>query len=235
MYQIKTRVRYSEIEANKKVGISQVVNYFQDCSTFQSEDVGQGITELEKKNRAWFLCAWQIEVERYPVFGENIKIETWPYDHTALYAYRNFVIKDEEDHVIANANSVWFLVDTKKEKPVRIAEEDVSCYGMGTPFDMEYQDRKIHLPKEMQTFDSFYVMKAHIDTNNHVNNSQYISFAEEFLPQGFEVKKIRVDYKKASKLHDKIIPKVWYGEKQCIVQLCDKEEKTCVIVEFKED
>lgn len=233
MYQMQTRVRYSEVETNKQVGISQIVNYFQDCSTFQSEDIGQGIVQLEESNRAWFLCGWQIEVERYPMFGEMITIQTWPYDRTDLYAYRNFLIKDVEDQIIARANSIWFLVDTISGKPIRITDQDVEMYGTGEPLSMEYENRKIRLPKEMQIFDSFFVMKAHIDTNNHVNNSQYILFAQEFLPQGFEVKKMRADYKKAAKLHDEIIPKVWYGEKHCIVQLCDKENKTYVVIEFK--
>lgn len=234
MYQMKLRVRYSEVEADKQVGISQIVNYFQDCSTFHSEDTGQSLSYLEQIGKVWFLCGWQIEVERYPVFGEILTIETWPYDRNDLYAYRNFSIKDTNGQRIASANSIWFLVDTSSGKPVRITEEDVKMYGQDKQLPMKYEGRKIKTPKEMQLQEPFHVMRAHIDTNFHVNNSQYILFAREFLPKGFQVHKMRADYKKAAKLYDKVIPKVWYGEGHCIVQLCDVEDKVYVTVEFKE-
>ena len=233
MYQMKIRVRYSEIDAKKKVDMAQIVKYFQDCSTFHSEDVGCGIFQLEELKKVWFLCAWQIEVERYPVFGETLTIETWPYDRNDLYAYRNFVMIDENGHQIAKANSIWFLVDTKTEKPVRITEEDVQMYGIGKPLPMEYKGRKIKVPKEMKECDTFPILRAHIDTNNHVNNSQYVMFAQEYLPKGFVIERMRADYKKAAKLHDEIFPKVWVEEGSCIVELCDQNQKPYVVVEFQ--
>lgn len=232
MYEMKIRVRYSEIDTEKKVDISQIVKYFQDCSTFQSEDVGYGIEVLEQIGRVWFLCAWQIQVERYPVFGETLTIRTWPHDRNDLYAYRNFVMIDESGKEIAKANSIWFLVDTKTEKPVRITDEDVLMYGIGQPLEMEYKARKIKIPKDMKVCDPFPILRSHIDTNGHVNNSQYIIFAQEYLPKGFVVHSMRADYKKAAKLHDQIFPQVCKIEDQYVVQFCDENKKPYVAIEF---
>ena len=49
MYSFDGRVRYSEIDQNGRLDVSALVNYFQDCGTFQSEDAGVGIEYCKEK------------------------------------------------------------------------------------------------------------------------------------------------------------------------------------------
>ena len=79
MYSFNARIRYSEVGGDRKLSVPGIVNYLQDCSTFQSEDLKMGIDYLEKNRRAWWLSSWQIVVERYPQLGEEIVVSTWPY------------------------------------------------------------------------------------------------------------------------------------------------------------
>ena len=48
MYSIKERVRYSETDKSGHLTLTGIVNYFQDCSTFQSEDLGVGMEFLKE-------------------------------------------------------------------------------------------------------------------------------------------------------------------------------------------
>ncbi len=58
MYAFDSRVRYSEIDHQGTMTLPALINYFQDCSTFQSEDIGVGLEVLrEKKGMAPFLLA----------------------------------------------------------------------------------------------------------------------------------------------------------------------------------
>ena len=50
---IDGRVRFSEIDHTRKITVPSIINYFQDCSTFQSEDIGVGLDVLSKKKKAW--------------------------------------------------------------------------------------------------------------------------------------------------------------------------------------
>ena len=43
MYSFKSRVRYSEVGEDKKLSLNGIINYFQDCSTFQSEMLNNGV------------------------------------------------------------------------------------------------------------------------------------------------------------------------------------------------
>ena len=47
MYTFESRVRFSEVDATEKLTLPAVVNYFQDCTTFQSEELGRGIEALK--------------------------------------------------------------------------------------------------------------------------------------------------------------------------------------------
>ena len=48
---IDGRVRFSEIDHTRKITVPSIINYFQDCSTFQSEDIGVGLDVLSKKKK----------------------------------------------------------------------------------------------------------------------------------------------------------------------------------------
>ena len=78
-YSFKGRVRYSEIGEDGCLTLPGIQNYYQDCCTFQSEEIGQGMEVLEERQRAWVLSSWQIVVNRYPGLGETIVASTAPY------------------------------------------------------------------------------------------------------------------------------------------------------------
>ena len=48
MYTFESRVRFSEADHTELLTLPGLVNYFQDCSTFQSEDIGYGVESLKK-------------------------------------------------------------------------------------------------------------------------------------------------------------------------------------------
>ena len=50
MYQYQTRIRYSELDESGHLKPEALLDYFQDCSTFQSEDLGIGIGYLKERN-----------------------------------------------------------------------------------------------------------------------------------------------------------------------------------------
>ena len=74
MYSLKGRVRYSECDENGRLSLVGMINYLQDCSTFHSEEVAEGLRGLGKEGLGWILAAWRIEIDRLPEFGENIDV-----------------------------------------------------------------------------------------------------------------------------------------------------------------
>ena len=43
MYTFNSRVRYSEVDSDARLTLDGIINYMQDCTNFQSEDLGVGL------------------------------------------------------------------------------------------------------------------------------------------------------------------------------------------------
>lgn len=210
MYTFDSRIRFSESDSRGYLPLTGLLNYFQDASTFQSEDLGRGLAYTKAHNLVWVLSAWQIVVERYPKLGEKVTIGTFPYDFKAFIGLRNFCMMDENGEYLAKANSVWSLLSTENGKPVQPSEELLSAYELEEKLDMEYAPRKIPVPGSGRVVDMVMVKKQHLDTNHHVNNGQYVAMAQQYLPENYTVNKLRVEYRKQAMLGDEITP--WVSE-----------------------
>ena len=232
-YEFEARVRYSEIGHRGTMTIPALINYFQDCSTFHSETVGLGMEHLRQEKKAWVLSYWQIVVGRCPKLCEKITVGTFATEFKGLFGNRNFYMKDEAGNVTACANSIWVFMDLEKGRPCRPAEGDIAPYGVHEPLDMHYEGRKITVPEELEDREPFPVRKYHIDTNEHVNNCQYVQMALEMLPADPDVRQVRVDYRKSAVLGDMIFPRTAKTQEGYIVELCDEKSAPYAVVELR--
>ena len=233
-YTFDSKVRFSEVDHTGRITLPGIINYFQDCSTFQSESIGLGVDYFAEHNRAWVLTYWQVVIEEYPRLAQEINIATWATEFKSMLGKRNFCMTDAEGKKLAYANSVWAYMDMKKGRPCRPAKEEVEAYRPEAPLDVEFAPRKIVLPKELEDGESFPVRRHQIDTNEHVNNCQYIQMAIDVVPECERAGQIRVEYKKSAVMGDIIYPKMAVEEQRKIVELCDAEGNPYAVVEFKE-
>ena len=235
MYKIETKVRYSECGENGKMKLFSIVNQFQDSSSEHSESLGVGMDYLKEQRKAWILNSWQIVIERYPKAHEDIVVTTWPTGFRGVFGPRNFCMKTPSGEMLAYANTLWVYMDIDKRMPTKPSEEEKSIYGTEPPLSMEYASRKIKLPEKAEVVDTIFVRKYHIDSNSHMNNSQYVQLAAEVLPDTFVAKQVRVEYKKSAVYGDKMVIKMAEEEERIVVELCDEYEVPYAIVEFMGD
>lgn len=232
-YTLEGRIRFSEVDHTRRITLPGIINYFQDCSTFHSESLGVGLSYCTKRRKVWILSAWQVEVARYPAMGEPVKVSTWATEFDGLFGLRNFCMEDEGQQMAAWANSVWVYMDMEKGRPARPDKREIELYGTLEPLPMEYAPRKIELPGGLEEGEPFPVRKYHIDTNEHVNNCQYVQMALEALKEPMDVKKLRVEYKKSAVYGDIIYPRTAYEKDRTVVELCDGAGKAYAAVEFR--
>ena len=234
MYTFDSRVRYSEVGVDGNLTIESLIDYFQDCSTFHSEDIGLGVDYLNEVHMVWMLSSWQICVNRYPHLCERIVIGTAPYEFKGFIGYRNFEMKTIEGEVLAYANSIWTLMDIQKMIPAKPNERILTGYTLEEKYPMEYAPRKIAMPDGGKAAEAYTVKQHHLDTNNHVNNGQYVRMAMECIPKDFCIKQLRVEYKSQAKLGDMVCPVVAESEncKIYTVSLNKEDGKPYSIVEM---
>lgn len=232
MYTFTSRIRYSELDEMGKLSLPGLINYFQDCSTFQSEELGVGVEFLSQRKQVWVLSYWQIEVSRFPELGEQVKVGTFATAFNGLYGHRNFVLYDENEQMLACADSIWAFIDLAKGRPVKPSKECILPYGTAKPLPMKQEGRKIARPVDGQSYPSILVERHHLDTNLHVNNGQYVQMALNLLKKEPVVKKVRVEYKKSAVLGDEVFPYKTEETGRIVVALCDKDNNIYAIVEI---
>lgn len=208
MYTFQSRIRYSEVGVDGNLTLESLLDYFQDSSTFHSEDIGLGVEYLQERHLAWVLSAWQIIVERYPHLCENVVIGTSPYDFKGFLGYRNFLMETDAGERLACANTIWTLMDMEKMIPAKPPVEMIEGYVISDRLQMDYAPRKIAIPAGGAEQEAVQVRPHHLDTNGHVNNGQYVRIAMEYIPEHFRIRQLRAEYKKQAVLHDMMIPSV---------------------------
>ena len=191
---------------------------------------------MEEHQKAWVLSFWQIVIERRPKLGEEVTVETFAIGFDGLYGTRNFVMTDAKGSKIAYAYSIWVFMDLKKGRPVRPQPQEIAGYGTEEPLPMEYAGRKIPLPKERKQGEPFPVRRHQIDTNHHVNNSQYVQMALdvwEEMGTPSKIRELRVEYKKSAVYGDMIYPSMIEEQDNTTIVLGDEKERPYAIVQVR--
>lgn len=193
-------IQFHEVDYRKRLFIKNLIYYFNDCAMQQTEDLSMDLDYLNKNKIAWVIYKWDINIKRHPMYKEKIKVRTWAYSFRKFYAYRQHDIIDEEGNVICTANSIWFLINTEKRRPKKINEQMHNAYGIEADNNTPLEIDKIEIPSKIDSFKSFNVRYSDIDTNKHVNNAKYLSWAIESIPlniiQNHTLKNINVCYEK---------------------------------------
>ena len=237
MYSFSGKLRYSECDAEGRMTFLSMINYLQDASTFQCEELGIGVEFMRPRNRAWFLAAWNIFVPELPVFGDDLVISTWPYQFKGIYGMRNFLITSPEGKPYVQADSLWFMMDYKAARPMRPAPEEVDALIRVAEPRLEGlppMERKLELPAEaaglVTAADPVTVQQHHLDTNYHVNNAQYIDIARDASEWEGKFTRVDAQYKKSAHLGDAICPLVYRTENGCITDLRDTAGESYAII-----
>ncbi|MCR5215015.1 MAG: acyl-[acyl-carrier-protein] thioesterase [Eubacterium sp.] len=252
MYSFTSRVRYSELAEDKKASLVSIINYFQDCCTFESEDGDIGLSWLAKHGTSWMLTGWQIHIIRRPRYCEHIKITTWACGFKYFVGKRSFTISTMDGQVLVYAMSDWAYVNIKKGLPEKhVPEKELEVYGLDTPIEERFEEfgltdyvkenGEMSAFKGKMTYPGFDQMQKeapititadNLDTNHHVNNGQYVALAKSVIPEEIYVKHFRAEIKKQSVLGDLIIPYIYRENNKIIVILTDENGAIKIITEF---
>ena len=183
-------------------------------------------------DRAWFLIGYDILLRRVPSLHEDLTITTEAIRMRRYYGYRRFTIIDSEGKTIADGESLWIYMNTKNMLPTKIPLELEKRY---IPSEVAYEcsiSRKVSMEGEWKEEESIEVTKYYLDTNNHVNNTFYVLWAESLLSSEEEIGRIRIDYRKAARYKDRLRVFRCEEEDRIGVRFLNQEEELLCIVAF---
>lgn len=220
MYSLNYKVTTSTCDSDGKLKLYSALQMMQDCSEMWIDSEQSVKDYFEKENMAQLLASRQVEVIRRPSFKEELTVTTSVYGMKSMFGFRNTFIYDAEGLPCYRTWSMGAFVDKGTGKLKKVDDQTISTMLLEPKLDMNYKDRRIILPKEGGTvLAPVAVQRADIDYNKHVNNANYIRMAMELLPDGFEVKGLRVEYRVPARLNDQLVPTVYQQDELFIVAL----------------
>ncbi len=227
-FKIEFEVHYHEVNPLEEATPLTMLHYLEDAAIAHSESVGYGVGRLKIEQRAWILNRWHLQIERYPVYGDKVIVETWPSNFERFYATREFLIRNKNLEIIARASSLWIYFNTATKRPIRIGTEFQDAYGYDPIRAIEDPFGQLHVviegEGEGEGGKPFWVRRSDIDTNGHVNNANYLQWMLEAVPEGTyqnnQLVSLEIIYKKETTYGSNIRSKCLIEDSALIEPVC---------------
>ena len=230
MYSLNYKVTTSTCDSEGKLKLYSALQMMQDCSEMWIDSEPQVKDYFTRENMAQLLASRQVEIVRVPDFKEELTVTTSVYGMKPMFGFRNTFIYDAEGKPCYRTWSMGAFVDKANGKLKRVDDTVAGSLLIEPQLEMNYKDRRIILPKtEGEVLEPVKVMRADIDYNKHLNNANYVRMAMELLPEDFEIKGLRVEYRVAAKLGDMLVPTIYKHDGVIIVSLSIGEDVSAII------
>lgn len=230
MYSLNYKVTTSTCDSEGKLKLYSALQMMQDCSEMWIDSEPQVKDYFARENMAQLLASRQVEIVRVPDFKEELTVTTSVYGMKPMFGFRNTFIYDAEGKPCYRTWSMGAFVDKANGKLKRVDDIVAGSLLIEPQLEMDYKDRRIILPKtEGEVLEPVKVMRADIDYNKHLNNANYVRMAMELLPEDFEIKGLRVEYRVAAKLGDMLVPTIYKHDGVIIVSLSIGEDVSAII------
>ena len=230
MYTLNYTVTSSCCDSEGKLKLYSALQMMQDCSEMWIDSEPTARKFFTDNNMTQLLATRQVEVLRVPSYKEDLTVTTSIYEVMPMYGFRNTFIRDAQGQPCYRTWSMGAFVDLSTGKLARIADDAIASLKLDPKQEMNYRGRRIILPKQGgSVLEPVRVMRADIDYNRHMNNANYVRIAMELLPEGFEVRDMRVEYRIAAKLGDLLSPTLYPIDGGYIVALAIDGEPSAII------
>lgn len=232
MYSLKYKVTTSTCDSEGRLKLYSALQMLQDCSEMWIDSEPAVKQYFTEQNMTQLLATRQVEIIRVPEYKEELTVKTTVYGMKPMYGFRNTFIYDAEGMPCYKTWSMGAFVEKSTGKLKRVDDKTIASMTLEPQLEMNYRDRRIILPKtEGEVLEPISVLRADIDYNKHMNNANYVRAAMELLPEGFEVRGLRVEYRVAAKLGDMLTPTIYKTDAGIIIAL-SLDGNVCTTMEF---
>ncbi|KAK3028087.1 hypothetical protein RJ639_039378 [Escallonia herrerae] len=213
VYRQNFSIRSYEIGADQTASIETLMNHLQETALNHVKSAGLlgdgfGSTpEMCKRNLIWVVTKMQVLVDRYPIWGDVVQVDTWVDSSGKNGMRRDWLVRDcKTGDILTRASSLWVMMNKKTRRLAKIPDEvrvEIAQYFVDSPPVVDEDGRK--LPK-LDDSKAEYIRTgltprwSDLDVNQHVNNVKYIGWILESAPppivESHELAGMTLEYRK---------------------------------------
>ncbi|MDF2157345.1 acyl-ACP thioesterase domain-containing protein [Algoriphagus sp. CAU 1675] len=202
-YHKKFQIGSFQVDPSGKLRIRSLADILQEIA-WEHADSGDFGRKLLENNQMWVLSRFEFRIQKMPLWGKHVEVYTGGRGVDKLFAFREFLVQDEDGNELARAMSSWLLVHTQTKRILR--PEQVLPEELFDPtLKPRWQPEKINLEGVLIAQDSIKVRYSDLDLYNHVNNTSYIRWIEDMLGElGLDINYLNINYLGECMLGDEV-------------------------------
>lgn len=237
IYSDTFKLELFNVDFSGKANFQSYFNLMQEIATRHAHDKGFGTTNMHAKNMMWVVTRFELQLTENCKWNDQVYIETWSRGLVDTYAYREFIlykIVGHEKKPLGKASSSWVALDMTQRKPVLFKDENIEKNSLKEK-TVEISPRKVNFnngKSEPFAIGDIVVRNSDLDINNHTNNTKYVQWVYDCLPQS-EIKKLpqngfAINYSAEALLGDHVL----LYRKDNLIQARSKSDKVIFTCEF---
>ncbi|MDA0315263.1 MAG: thioesterase [Bacteroidetes bacterium] len=178
-------------------------DFFQEIAWQHADSEGFGRSLLEQQ-LMWALSRIEIKVSQFPRWGGRLRIFTAGRGQAGVFAFREFLVLNEREEVLARAMSSWLLVHLEKKRILK-PESVLPSAIFNTLDSPSWQPRRLEASGPIVDTSLILVQHSDLDLYNHVNNTSYIRWVENRVAvHGLFPSQIAINYLAECKAGDEV-------------------------------
>ena len=205
VYEQNFIVEYIDVDHSGMLSNWGFFKVLQEIGCLHADELGFGFTNSSKTGLAWVLLDWKLQIFKRPHWKDEILVRTWPSRIHSIRCNRDYEIFDKSGNRLAIATSEWVLFNLNKRSVSKLTPEVTASFTPVPNFVFDTPIEKLLEPESVDSSFEYTVLKRDIDSNEHMNNLNYILLANEFLPNTSSFSRIDVMYKKQCLVGNKIM------------------------------
>jgi acyl-ACP thioesterase len=156
--------------------------FLQEAAGGDAARGGYTMERLAEDGLVWMIQWMRVEVDRYPVRGETLAVTTWARRLDRALAWREFDVVDASRARVAVGTSRWAVVDVEARRLVRLPEFVRRSPVPDRPPALDRGPSTLEPAEPAELERRFEVRRGDLDTVRHVNNTRYVEWALETVP-----------------------------------------------------
>jgi medium-chain acyl-[acyl-carrier-protein] hydrolase len=206
-YQEKIIIKSYQTNQYGKASIAALFNIMLEAAWAHAQIMDWGYDDLKSNNLFWVLSRLYLQVEKYPSWKDEITLNTWSAGTDGMYAYREFIVENQQGEIVLKASSAWLILDMDTRKIFRLSDYKAT-------FPRVIDDNACRNPKRIKPdahtgkLNFYPVLFCELDINKHFNSVKYVErvlddYGIDFLNE-HEPAELEVNYLKEAVAGDAI-------------------------------
>lgn len=203
-FRLDSEISSYQVNPDGYCSLTAIADLLQEIAWKHADSANFG-QNLRDSNQIWILSRLEIKVDQFPKWGDSVQLFTGGRGADKLFAFREFLIRDQQEKILVRGMSSWLLVNSESKRILK--PESVLPPELFDPTKKpSWQPEKIAAAGEEIASETLKVRFSDLDLNYHVNNTSYIRWVENLLfDQGIKTNSILINYQAECRAGDKVL------------------------------